>query len=236
MEFFNTSFYDKESGQYSGKRYHKTPETYTQFFFQERLRKVISLVGRNIKGRHEQTLIEDGCADGIVAFVISKFFKENFSKIIGTDISPGMILEAQKMYPNIPFYLKSQLPEEIRVDVILAVGFVSPGIFDDEFAFIKKHLKRDGKIITSLVNRTSIHARLKLKGKPILEDYWTYAKYEEYLKKEFTIVDSVPYGLFVPKLWAVPMVARLLQPLFEIILKPFPGLFHEKLYVLEYKG
>ncbi len=235
MEFFNTSFYDKESGQYSSKRYNKIPTTYTQFFFQERLRQVLSLVGEFMSNKNNQVLIEDGCADGVVAFVVGEKHKKTFSHVIGTDISFGMISEAQRLYPKIPFYIKNQLPSDMKADLILAVGFVSPGIFDDEFTFIQKHLKKDGKIIVSLVNNSSIYARLKLRDKEIFQDYWTFDEYEEFLKKEFKIIDSAPYGLFVPKLWVIPTIAIILQPFFEFIFKPFPSLFHEKLYVLEYK-
>jgi len=235
MDFFNTTFYDKESSSYSQKRYGTAPISYTQFFFQERLGIVLGLVEKYQKGG---LLIEDGCADGVVIQSVFARFGDVFTQGIGLDISPGMIVEAQKLNKNskLSFSLKSGLSPEVRADVLLAVGFVSPGIFEDEFSFVKKHLKKDGVLILSLVSRNSIHARLKLRGKEIANDYWDFKKYEEFLSKDFIIKESVPYGMFVPKLWAFPRVARVLQPVFEVFFKFFPSLFHEKLYVLVQKG
>jgi SAM-dependent methyltransferase len=237
VDFFDTTFYDKESAQYSGKRYNTAPRSYVQFFFQERLRHVINLVGKHAGHKKDLTIIEDGCADGVVVQMVYKKYRQIFSKVIGTDLSPGMIEAAKKLNQNpvVSFSLKSELPQDIKADVFLAVGFVSPGIFADEFSFIRNHLKKDGIVIMSLVAKNSIHARLKLKGKEIVNDYRMFAEYEKFLETEFEIIDKAGYGFFVPKLWAVPAIARVLQPVFEIIGKISPSLFHETLYVLKEK-
>ncbi len=236
VTFYDTSFYDKESAHYSGKRYGTTPRSYVQFFFQERLRLVTSLVGKHVRGAH-LTLIEDGCADGIVAQMVVATYPIIFSKVVGTDISPGMISAAREFNknPRASFFLKHELAEEVKADVFLAIGFVSPGIFEDEFSFIQKHLKNKASILVSLASRNSIHTRLKLRGKEIVNDYGTFEEYERYFREKFEIVDRRSYGVFVPKLWAFPAVARTLQPIFEAIGRMFPSLCHETLYVLSPK-
>ncbi len=238
INFFDTSFYDKESGQYSHKRYNTAARSYVQFFFQERLRHVIRLVGKHGGAKTDQLLLEDGCADGIVAETVYKKYPHAFSRVVGTDISPEMVKAAKMMntHPVFSFFVKNEIPQDVKADIFLAVGFVSPGIFEDEFSFIKKHLQRDGLVILSLVAKNSIHAKLKLRGKEIVKDYQTFAEYEDYLKKEFEIVEKVPYGFFIPKLWAFPVLARILQPFFEAIGRLLPSLFHETLYVIKQKG
>jgi SAM-dependent methyltransferase len=236
MEFFNTSFYDKASADYSAKRYSSRPRSFIQFLFQKRLKHVLYLIEKHMR-QNGGTLIEDGCADGIVAQTVGKEYPHLFSKILGTDISPGMIQAAREMNKNsaISFALKSEVTRDVKADAFLAVGFVSPGIFEDEFSFIKSHLAEDGIVIVSLASRNSPYAKLKLATQEITGDYWTFKKYEEFLKKDFEIVDSVPYGLFVPKLWALPAIGRAVQPILEVVLGPFRVLFHETLYVLKYK-
>ncbi len=238
INFFNTSFYDKESAGYSDKRYNSVPKTFVQFFFQERLRHVISLVGAFSEDKKNLLLLEDGCADGIVAQKVHACFPDRFGRVIGTDISPGMVEEARKLNRNskFSFFLKKDLPENSAADIFLAVGFVSPGIFDDEFSFIKKHIGKEGIVILSLVSGASIYARTKLQDREVTKDYWDFKKYRQFFKKDFEILVAVPYGLFIPKLWAFPRLARMLQPVFETIFRIFPGLFHETLYVLKYKG
>ncbi len=236
MDFFNTTFYDNESEGYSRKRYNVTPTTYTHFFFQDRLSKVVSLVGEHFKDGQNLIMIEDGCADGVVLYSVDYLYPDLFSKIIGTDISPKMIEAAAKRNKKeyISFVIKDAMPEVIA-DCFLAIGFVSPGIFKEEFAFIDRHLASNGLCIMSLVSNNSLYAKFKLKDKKIAKDYRSFAEYEKILSERFEIVDSVPYGLFIPKLWAAPSLARFLQPLLEKILRPFPQLFHEKLYVLRPK-
>src|SRR5882724_3431402 len=136
MDFFNTSFYDKASGDYSDKRYNGLPESFIQFFFQRRLKHVLNYCAKYAnemikvtQGNRDLILLEDGCADGVVAQMINKTYPDLFSKIIGTDISPGMIDRAKSINkdPRISFTLKNMLSQDVKADVLLAVGFVSPG-------------------------------------------------------------------------------------------------------------
>ena len=238
MDFFNTSFYDKASVNYSNQRYEGSPGSFIQFFFQRRLKHVLFLIGKHMKGNINQILIEDGCADGVVAQAVAVYYPNIFSKVIGTDISPGMITAAQGLNknPRASFRLKSGLATDTKADVVLAVGFVSPGIFADEFSFIKSHLAKDGIVIISLASRNSPYAKLKLQDKEVTRDYWTFKAYENFLAKDFIIIDSIPYGIFIPKLWAFPALGRIIQPILEAAFSFFPSLFHETLYVLKQKG
>ena len=62
----DVNFYDKESGTYSDKRYPKIVSSYNQFFFTERLRIVLKMLDKNISEKKNLSLLEIGCADGIV--------------------------------------------------------------------------------------------------------------------------------------------------------------------------
>ncbi len=235
INFFDTSFYDKESGNYSEKRYLTVPNTYNKFFFQRRLKLLINKIDKYINNKSDLVIIEDGCADGFVIRTLVSKFKKNISKAIGVDISPLMIDKAKKseLENLLSFSVKDELNKDIKANILLAIGFVSPGIFEEEFDFIKSHTDNNSLIILSLVSNNSLFAKLKLKNMEILKDYWDYKSYENLLKNDFEILDSISYGLFVPKLWSLPRIAMLLQPIFEIIFGIFPNLFHERFYFLK---
>ena len=234
INFFDTSFYDKESINYSNKRYNILPTTFFHFLFQRRLKHVLNIVKKYFIDKKEQILIEDGCADGIVVQTISKSYPDIFSNIIGTDISSIMIEQAKNINNNkkISFHLKNNV-SNIKADCILAIGFVSPGIFEDEFEFIINHIKENGIAVVSLASGNSLYAKLKLRDKEITRDYWSFKRYTNFLNKYFEILDHIPYGIFIPKLWMFPNIARISQSFFENIFKYFPILFHERLYILK---
>jgi SAM-dependent methyltransferase len=235
MDFYNTQFYDKASTEYSNRRYKGKTLSYIQFFFKRRLSLTLIILSELIKGREKLRLLEAGCADGIIINTILKVFPDNFTNCVGTDISPGMIEAANKRNTNknISYFLKEG-GESGYFDFVLALGFLSPSIFDIEFAYFKKNIKPDGIIILTLASRKSIYTRLKLQKESYIKDYWTHEEYEEFLKKDFEILTTRPYGFFIPKLWAFPRIAVYVQPLVEnIMAKILPNLFHEKLYVLK---
>lgn len=238
IDFFDTSFYDKESENYSGKRYLTIQDSYNKFFFQKRLSILIDNIEKYIKNNKELTIIEDGCADGFVIKSLIERFNNIFSKSIGIDISSGMVDKAKKIESNskIDFFVKNDLSLDIKANVFLAIGFVSPSIFKDEFDFIKSHTKDDSLIIISLVSNNSLFAKFKFGNKEVHNDYWNFPRYKKFLEERFEILDSIPYGLFIPKLWAFPKMARILQPILEKTFSIFPSLFHEKLYFLKKRG
>src|SRR5574343_11548 len=192
MDFYNTKYYDTASIDYSDKRYNSIPNSFIKFFFQRRLLKAIDLIEKNCKFSESQVLIEDGCADGVVIQSVSKIFPKLFETMIGVDISPKMVSRAKEINKNnrISFFLKNEFESQYKADLFLAIGFVSPGIFDDEFSFIKRHLKSDGIAILSLPSINSLYAKLKLSDREVTKDYWSFLEYENFLNNDFIIIDK----------------------------------------------
>jgi hypothetical protein len=97
-------------------------------------------------------------------------------------------------------------------------------------------LKDSSYFFFSCASRKSLFSKFKLKGNLYAEGYKSYADNESIIKNKFTIVASTSYGLFVPKLWAVPFIGRLFQPIFDFVFQKItPELFHEKIYLLKKK-
>ncbi|MFA6459141.1 MAG: class I SAM-dependent methyltransferase [Candidatus Paceibacterota bacterium] len=237
------SFYNKESESYSRKRYLGAPKSYTQYFFQNRLAITLRLLAKYVSGKKDMKLIDIACADGVMTRAVSQRFPENFSALVGTDISIDMIETAKRITtdPKISFFVKDNqvFPNagmEGSFDIALGLGYLAPAIYEGEMAFLKQYIKKDGIYMTSLAAHDSIHARLKLRDAEYRKDYVSYAKYEIMLRKHFHIIKKIPNGLFVPKLWAIPVLGRTLQPLADIVFRHIiPGLFHEMIYVLRLK-
>lgn len=235
----DTSFYDRESVSYSEKRYLRRPKVYVEFFFQKRLRVVLRELCRIFGDKKALKLLDVGCADGIITRTIAQKMSSNFEELIGIDISPKMIDAARTFVckPNTSFFLRDGQLFQNKVtehyfDVVLGLGYVTATILEEEITFAKKYLKTGGFYIVTLAARDSIHARLKIPHAPYRADYVSYPEYRRLLAKHFKIVRAIPNGLFVPKLWVFPFLARFLQPLFEKIFRFCPSLYHEVIYVL----
>ena len=228
-------FYDKESSIYSAKRYLGEITSYTQFFFHKRLASIIYLVGDIVRGKEELSLLDIACADGIITQKLAETYKDNFSVLVGNDISPGMIKVASEINhdPRIRFYVKEETPKE-KFDVVLALGFLTGTILKEELNFVKEHLKDDGFYICTLVSKYSITSLIKVRDKPYYQDYWSYKKQENFLRDEgFQIIKVLPCGIFIPFLWKVPKIAKKIQPLFEVVFRFMPNLYQEKIYLLK---
>jgi hypothetical protein len=90
--------------------------------------------------------------------------------------------------------------------------------------------------VYSSAGKNSLHAKIKLTDKKYAEDYLSYPEYEAIISKYFNVVSSEIYGLFIPKLWVFPRLARKIQPTLEIMFRRIlPNLFHEKIYLLKKK-
>lgn len=232
-------FYDKESVLYSQKRYEGVTDTYVKFLFNKRLNILLGYLNRIIDKNSQYLLLDVGCADGAVTQKIDIAFPSSFKKIVGIDISPEMVEVARKknQKSKISFFLRGKEEEQQeRYDFILEVGFLAPHLFKDEFLFLDHNLKKGGYFICSLSPKNSLHARIKLRDETYIKGYLTYPEYEAILSEHFEIIAKEPYGLFVPKLWAFPLLARCLQPFFELSFKYIaPSLFHEKIYLLKKK-
>ena len=178
-------------------------------------------------------LLEIGCADGVVLRAIASRSR-TFSALLGVDISPKMIEAAklEKTEPNISFALRNDSLTG-QFDVIAEVGVLNLNDLDSEIDFVKKHLKSGGYYICSLASGTSSRAILKAKGgDDAFTHFLSFGEYDQKLKKHFVVVKSDYYGLFIPLIWKIPFLARIIQPSVELLLKPFaPFLFHEKIYL-----
>lgn len=230
----DTDFYDKESGIYSIKRYPEVPISYTQFFFRERLRLVMKILRDECAGKTDLSLLEIGCADGVVLGEIHKDFPITFSSLVGIDISPKMIEIASKKYPTRPFAfrVREDFSNMSAKDVILEIGVINYTDLSDEFDFAYSRLKKDSIYIISLAGADSLLHRIK-GGDEQFRNFLSYREYEKKIKERFEIVRTVPVGLFMPLIWKWPAFGRSFQPL-EKILRPFsPNLFHEKIYLVK---
>ncbi len=230
----DTNFYDNESSKYSERRYPKLSSSYSQFFFKKRLSIILSLVGKSVSGRTNLSFLDIGCADGFVLNEIYKSFPSAFSKIAGTDVSPKMIETASHVYSSAPFVLKlrNDLTDRGPWDLIVETGVINYADFFEEIDYAHSVMKDIGYYIISLAGTNSLWNRIKKEDKGF-RNFLSYQKYEDEIKKHFDIVSSVPVGFFIPLIWKIPTLARIIQEL-EAVFRPIvPNLFHEKVYLLK---
>jgi predicted TPR repeat methyltransferase len=233
----DTSFYDQESMQYSGKRYPKIAQSYTQFFFNRRLTIAKKFLQEVIKHKNRQlTLLELGCADGIVVREFERVFPEAFSKIIGIDVSFGMVKEArrQNISDKAEFLLRQEYLNRVPVDVINETGVINYAGFDQDIEFVEKNLNEKGWYILSIAGTDSL--RNKLKGEGDFVDFRSFAEYEKILQVKFDLLQSQGCGVFIPHIWKVPALARVIQAAAEAIFGTIlPNMCHEKVFLLRKK-
>lgn len=231
----DTTYYNHEGRQYSQKRYPTVSTDYVHFFFKKRLEILIELLTRIIPHvSSPASLIEVGCADGVVLRSIQGKFPQ-IERLVGVDISPDMVEEAKKQSPkSIEFHVRDR---EVfgNFDVVVEVGVINLSDFETEILSAKKNLKQEGYFIASLASKTSLRTILKFnKYNDGFKHLLKFKEYEDILRLHFTIVDAIPYGLFVPFLWKFPRLARIIQPRVEVLMGSIsPDLFHEKIYLLK---
>ena len=230
-------FYNKESDQYSKKRYEGDLLTYFQFLFRRRRELFLSLVGSITPKLKGADALEIGCADGVLIKKIFQKFPSTFESVVGIDISEGMLETARASTHDTraSYFLRGNEPQK-TFGLVIELG-VHAESFEEEMKYVSGKLSPQGYFIYSAAGRNSLHAKIKLKDKKYAGDYLTYSGYEKIMNTYFDIISSEAYGLFVPKLWAFPWLARKLQPVLEYICKPVaPSLFHEKIYLLRKKA
>jgi 2-polyprenyl-3-methyl-5-hydroxy-6-metoxy-1,4-benzoquinol methylase len=228
-------FYDAASADYSQKRYEGKMLSYIHYIFRKRLSIFLEMFQGALPKEKKHLILEIGCADGIVVREILTKFSNSVEKITGLDVSPGMIERAKVLTKDTRADFVLRGDEQGTYDIVMELG-VHVSDLEKEISYINSLLKPGGLFFYSNVGRKSSFTRIKLKNAPHVSDYMTYAEMDVVLLKHFEIVDSKAYGLFIPKLWAFPMIARILQPLFDLIVRPFaPELFHEKIYLLRKK-
>lgn len=229
--------YDNASESYSESRYFGRVDSYIKYLFATRQARIIDFF-RLIYGRQEiLSVFEVGCADGALFRRLQDVFPDKLSRLAGVDISQKMLDVARRETAGVltpDFYLRGREPEDPdkRYDVVVETGVHIENL-ESELAYIQSHLVKQGYTVISLASSKSLFTRFKLTDKAYVRDYLSYKRYREMLEKHFKILGSKSYCLFIPKLWAIPILARLLQPALDHLLAPFvPELFHEKLYLL----
>ena len=229
-------FYNDESEQYSRKRYEGETMTYFQFLFKRRRQLFLGLISRISGELKDSDVLEIGCADGVLVKKLFQKLPNIFKSIIGIDVSPLMLERARETTkdPKASYFLRGEEPEG-KFKLVIELG-VHVQNFDDEMLYVCQKLESNGCFIYSASGRNSLHAKIKLSKEKYVVDYMDYPEYEKVIRKYFEIISAEPYGLFVPKLWAIPSIARLLQPFLDSVFKnTFPDLFHEKIYLLRKK-
>lgn len=101
MDNRTIKYYDRESSQYTDKRYAPVTESYIQYVFKTRLQIFLSFLAKIEKSLPEKaTIMEIGCADGVIFKAIENRFPGRFHHLVGVDISSDMIREATKKNNN----------------------------------------------------------------------------------------------------------------------------------------
>jgi len=230
----DTPYYDAESVQYSSKRYPHVPSSYIHFFYLRRLAIVTSRIRKTIHGSGLK-LIEIGCADGVVTYALADAFSNTFSDIAGVDISPKMIeaAEAHKGDRRIEFGLRQSYRFRNPYDLVVEVGVINYADADEEIRSARDLAGENGYYLCSIAGADSLKNRLKHDEEKGFNNFLIYREYEAKLRELFTIEKVIPVGLFIPHVWKMPALARVIQPLCEAIVAPFfPNLFLEKVYLL----
>jgi len=227
-------YYNARSANYSEVRYPKITLSYTQYIFKKRLEIFLDFLERIEETLPENaTILEIGCADGVVFKAIEEKFPGRFVKLVGIDVSPKMISEAKNRNKNLRalFFLRDEFKLK-KFDLIIELG-IHPYNLDGELNYVNECLNSKGYYFYSAVGRKSVFVGLKLRAEKYLNDYKSYKQYEQIFGKNFILENSEVYGLFIPKLWSVPFLGRLLQPIFDSVFsKIIPERLHEKIYCL----
>lgn len=235
-----THYYDQESAHYSRKRYPLTVASYVQWLFARRLALMLESLASDGGEREGARLLEIGCADGYVLSQIGRAHPE-YAELIGIDTSTSMIDAARAQYasdPRVSYAVRDEHDAGGQTfDAIVEIGVLNFTDLHAELAFVRDHLAEDGTYICSLASSSSLIVLLRPQN---LRDYrhcMTYRQYERIMSEYFQIEQRFAYGFFIPHLWKVPALARIIQPVAETIMRALaPGLFHETLYVLRKKS
>lgn len=229
----DTEYYNKEGRLYSQKRYPWRSIDFIHFFFKKRRDILMKMLGKIVDGKTDITLLEIGCADGVILRGIKNNFK-NITRLVGVDISDAMIMEATKIDKSheVEFYLKEADKHFGDFDIVIEIGVLNLTDVEKEFEFAKRHLKPGGYYICSFASNTSLLSILKIK-KGNFYNHLSFDEYKKLIKKHFAVISSEPYGVFIPLIWKVPFLAMFLQPIFELIFRFVPNFFHERIYVLQ---
>lgn len=211
--------------------------SYVQFFFKRRLAITKSYIRQIVQEKSTPlTLLEVGCADGIIIRSIEKEFPTAFSALVGIDIAAEMVEEArrQNVFSNVEFFTRDAYQEVSPVDLIIETGVINYANFEEEMAFAHVHLKTGGHYLFSIAGTGSIRNRLKQEGS--FADFRSYREYDRLVRMHFTVRGVQGCGLFIPYIWRVPVLARIIQGVLDPMVGwLLPSLCHEKVYLVEKK-
>lgn len=229
----DTIFFNAESRSYSLKRYPVQARTFTQFFFKERLVQTIHMLSP-VFAEPSRRVLELGCADGIVAARIHERFAGSIATFDATDIASEMITAARTLFPDagVQFAVRTETPIVGTYDAIIEVGVLNYTDLEPELQAVRNALAPGARYVCSIAGASSLQARLK--GAEGYAHLFGYKEYESIFSKYFDITERRAVGFFIPYLWKIPVLARILQPFFEVIGRTVnPGLALEYVYVLE---
>lgn len=229
----DSDFYNKESDKYSARRYPAIASNYIQFFFKKRL----DITIRQLKGigntQKDLSLLEVGCADGVVLRDIQEKMHNSFRKMVGIDTAEEMVKIATMLDVSgeMRFFVRGQEPAT-QFDVIIEIGVANYTDFDAELLYATNHLKDRGVYVLSIAGRNPLSGYAG--GDTGYENFLPYPEYEVKIRNNFIVEKIIPVGFRVPVLWKIPPIARVIQPILEICFRGlWSGLFHEKIYVLK---
>lgn len=230
-------YYDEEARVYSAKRYPKRIQNYTHFLFTRRRTLALKLLARAIAGTKEpRTLLEVGCADGILLRSIAAVYPNAFVHMLGVDVAEPMIEVARKITKEsgIEYKMRDELSHTGANSLVLEIG-VAALVFDTqgELQIIANQLAPGGYLLCSFSGSTSLAQKFARGSAGDSSVLRPYSFYEKVMCEHFTQIASASYGFYVPLLWKLPVLARLLQPVAEVFSRVFPSLAHERLYLLK---
>lgn len=231
-------YYDKEASTYSEKRYPSVVRNYVQFLFTRRRDIVLTYIGRVIAHTDTpRTLFEMGCADGILLRSISDRYSRAFASLTGSDVSESMLRVAREATkdPSITYLLRDSLPRSGSYTCAMEIG-VGALVLDTkgELQILASQLSPGGYLICSIAGADSFAAiwGSTAADRSLLK---TYADYETDMQTYFTIKQVRSCGIYMPLLWRVPALGRLLQPIAELVGRLVPERTHERVYLLKKK-
>ncbi|MFZ2167379.1 MAG: class I SAM-dependent methyltransferase [Minisyncoccia bacterium] len=232
----DTAFYNEASTTYSSERYPAAPRSYRQFFFTRRL----AVLVREMKPLLTRTnaplsLLEVGCADGIVLRTLYDTFGPHFRELHGNDVSPGMIASAKHLHADTPltFSVRTEEPEGSAYDMIIETGVINYTDPATEIGYAASALKDAGSYILSYAGKGSLWDFFK-PGRKGYQNLLPYPEFEALIQNKFEIEKTISIGFFVPLLWRLPFLAAPVQAVVELLGSHImPNLAHEKMYLLK---
>ena len=236
----DTNFYNAESRIYADKRYPAITADYIHYFFKRRLAIVLDMLQNDIAYQKEKLkLLEIGCADGVVIRKIEEKIGDRFSELQGIDLSSQMIEVAKKngiKNSKIKYAVRDSNNIGTNFYVIIEAGVINYTDFLAELKFVQKSLRQNGYYILSIASNNALAVKLGKTKKEAFNNLLSYADYENKIIEYFDVIKVVPCGFWLPGLWKLPVLARIVQPILDFLFSfLLPNFFHEKVYLLKIK-